>query len=78
MPSPKKKSPKPPSKKAEPAAAPEEAAAATATPSFKVGSKVSHPMFGDGVVTAVNGDRLAIKFKGDQERLIVAGFVKAR
>jgi len=78
MSSPKNKSPKPPSKKVEPAASPEDAIAATAGHGFKVGSNVSHPMFGDGTVTAVDLERLMIKFKGGREKLIVAAFVKPR
>jgi hypothetical protein len=35
-------------------------------------------MFGDGVVTAVDGDKLLIKFKGNRVKLIVAAFVKPR
>jgi hypothetical protein len=35
-------------------------------------------MFGDGTVTAVDLERLMIKFKGGREKLIVAAFVKPR
>jgi len=41
-----------------------------------IGSKVSHPMFGDGVVTDIDADTLTIKFKGNLMTLIVASFVK--
>jgi DNA helicase-2/ATP-dependent DNA helicase PcrA len=51
---------------------------ATAGHGYVVGSKVAHAMFGDGAVTAVDGDRLTIKFKSGRERLIVAAFVNAR
>jgi hypothetical protein len=74
----KKKALKPHSKKkAEPARA-TEAPVATAGHSYVMGSRVSHPMFGDGAVTAVDGDRLLIKFKDGRVKLIVATFVKPR
>jgi DNA helicase-2/ATP-dependent DNA helicase PcrA len=78
MPTAKKKSPKPAPKKAEPAAAPAEVDASTGGHGFDIGSKVVHPMFGDGTVTAVDGERLTIKFKGDAVKLIIAAFVKPR
>ena len=43
---------------------------------YMIGSKVSHPMFGDGVVTDIDADTLTIKFKGNLMKLIVASFVK--
>lgn len=45
---------------------------------YMIGSKVSHPMFGDGVVTDVDADTLTIKFKGNRMKLIVAAFVRPR
>jgi hypothetical protein len=43
---------------------------------FKVGSRVSHPSFGDGTVTAVVRDQLTIKFAGG-EKVILDSYVKA-
>jgi hypothetical protein len=64
-------------KKAEPAIA-AEAPVATAGHGYVMGSRVSHPMFGDGAVTAVDGDKLLIKFKDGRVKLIIATFVKPR
>ena len=74
----KKKAPKPRSKKkAEPATA-TEVPVATAGHGYVIGSRVTHPMFGDGAVTAVDGDKLLIKFKDGRVKLIIATFVKPR
>ena len=74
----KKKALKPSSKKkAEPATA-AEAPVATAGHGYVMGSRVSHPLFRDGVVTAVDGDKLLIKFKDGRVKLIIATFVKPR
>lgn len=73
-----KKAFKSPNKKAEPIAALEPAPHAVPGHGYVVGRRVSHPMFGDGTVTAVEGDRLTIRFKGGRVKLIVAAFVKPR
>jgi hypothetical protein len=74
----KAKAPKPGTKKVAPAAVPIEAPVASLSHNYVAGSKVTHPMFGDGTVTAVDLERLTIKFKGGPEKLIVAAFVKPR
>lgn len=43
---------------------------------FKAGAKVVHTVFGPGSVTAVDGERLVIKFAGG-EKTILDSFVKA-
>jgi hypothetical protein len=74
----KKKALKPRSKKkAEPVAAAEVPVAA-ADRGYVIGSTVSHPMFGDGAVTAVDDDKLLIKFRDGRVKLILATFVKPR
>lgn len=42
---------------------------------FKVGSRVTHPVFGDGQVTAIDRDQLSIKFAAS-EKVILESFVK--
>ena len=42
---------------------------------FAVGELVSHPMFGQGTVTAINADKLTIEF-ADQVREIVDYYVR--
>jgi hypothetical protein len=66
------------SNKVEPVATVELVPIATVGHGYVDGSKVSHPMFGDGAVTAVDGDKLLIKFKDGRVKLIVAAFVKPR
>jgi hypothetical protein len=66
------------SNKLEPVATVELVPIATAGHGYADGSKISHPMFGDGTVTAVDGDKLLIKFKDGRVKLIVAAFVKPR
>ena len=46
--------------------------------SFEVGTKVSHPMFGDGTVLAVEEGKLIIKFKDGRVKKIVDYYVKRR
>lgn len=45
---------------------------------YVVGVRVSHPKFGDGIVTAVEADKLTIRFKVGRERQIVDAYVKRR
>ena len=42
---------------------------------FAVGDRVSHPMFGDGTVTAVAGDTLTIRFADNVVKQIIDGYV---
>jgi hypothetical protein len=82
---PKKPPTKPRPRNARPAAtateeqAPSEAEhpAAKAT-GYAAGDLVFHPMFGDGTVTAVDANKLTIRFEGGRERHIVDTFVKRR
>ena len=48
------------------------------TDGYAVGSKVVHPIFGDGTVTAVDANKLTIRFRGGRERQILDAFVKHR
>lgn len=43
-----------------------------------VGDQILHPMFGDGTVKAIDGDKLTIKFAGNITTQIRADFVKPR
>jgi len=49
---------------------------AVKTTGYVVGARVSHPKFGDGTVTAVDADKLTIRFKGGRERQSVDAFVR--
>ena len=43
-----------------------------------VGDQIFHPMFGDGTVNALDGDKLTIKFAGNVTKQILADYVKLR
>jgi hypothetical protein len=43
-----------------------------------VGDLVSHPMFGDGTVAAVEADKLTIEFKDGRVKRIVDSYLKRR
>lgn len=45
------------------------------TSKFTVGERVSHPMFGDGTVTAVDGNTLTIGFADNVVKQIMDGYV---
>ncbi len=45
---------------------------------FAAGERVSHPKFGNGVVTAIDGDKLTIEFTGKVTKQIVDYYVKHR
>ena len=45
---------------------------------FVIGDPVSHPQFGDGTVTAIDGGTLTISFVGHQVRQILDYYVKRR
>ena len=45
---------------------------------YAVGLQVSHPMFGDGTVTAIDADKLTIKFARGVVKEIVDYYVKPR
>ena len=42
---------------------------------YEVGNKVSHPMFGDGKVTAIDDEQLSIAFSGG-DKVVLDSFVK--
>ena len=42
---------------------------------YEVGNKVSHPMFGDGKVTAIDDEQLSIAFAGG-DKVVLDSFVK--
>ena len=43
-----------------------------------VGDQIFHPMFGDGTVKALDGDKLTIKFAGNVTKQILGYYVKPR
>ena len=45
---------------------------------FALGHLVSHPMFGNGTVTAIDADKLTIEFQGKVVKQIVDYYVKPR
>ena len=45
------------------------------TSKFTVRDRVSHPMFGDGTVTAVDGDTLTIRFADNVVKQIMDSYV---
>ena len=45
------------------------------TSKFALGDRVSHSMFGDGTVTAVNGNTLTIGFANNVVKQIIDGYV---
>ena len=51
---------------------------ATQTADYTVGDEVTHPLFGDGTVTAVDDQKLTIKFTDGRVKLILETFVKRR
>jgi DNA helicase-2/ATP-dependent DNA helicase PcrA len=52
------------------------AKSAGAAASFDVGSRVFHQKFGNGNVTAVDGNKLTIKFDHAGEKRVVDSFVE--
>jgi DNA helicase II / ATP-dependent DNA helicase PcrA len=45
---------------------------------YAIGDVVTHPQFGDGTVTAVDGVKLSIEFSDGRTRVIVDDYVKRR
>jgi DNA helicase-2/ATP-dependent DNA helicase PcrA len=45
---------------------------------FSIGDEITHPQFGDGKVTDVDGDKLAIEFTDGRVKHIVDSYVKRR
>jgi DNA helicase-2/ATP-dependent DNA helicase PcrA len=44
--------------------------------SFAVGDRISHPQFGDGTITAIEGPKLSIAFDTRGEKQIIDSYVK--
>ena len=49
---------------------------ASAPARFKIGGKVSHSVFGNGVIDAIDGEKLRIDFKKVGAKWIIDAFVK--
>ena len=45
---------------------------------YIVGDQISHPMFGDGTVTAITANKLTIEFPDSVIKQIVDGYVNPR
>ena len=43
---------------------------------FAVGDRISHPQFGDGTITAIEGPKLSIAFDTHGEKQIIDSYVK--
>jgi hypothetical protein len=43
---------------------------------YSVGNRVSHPVFGEGKVTAIDRDQLSIQF-ANSEKVVLESFVKS-
>ena len=41
------------------------------TSAFALGDRVSHPQFGDGAITAIEGHKLSIKFDAQGDKQII-------
>jgi hypothetical protein len=81
----KKQTTKPRPKRAKPVATavdkqaqPEAERPAMKATGYAAGERVSHPLFGEGTVTAVDGDKLTIEFKDGRVKQIVDYYVKRR
>ena len=51
-------------------------ASSTEASEFAIGNRVSHPKFGTGAVTAVDGNKLTIAFDSGESKRVVASFVE--
>ena len=45
---------------------------------YAIGDQISHPMFGDGTVAAIDVHTLTIEFEGNVVKQILDGYVKPR
>jgi hypothetical protein len=75
---PRPKNAKPAATAADEQAHPEEERPSGKATGYAVGDLVSHTMFGDGTVAAVEADKLTIKFKDGRVKQIVDSYVKRR
>ena len=68
------------SKKTAPKAKTPEPAAPSAPNAIRyaLGDLISHPIFGDGTVAAIDADKLTIEFEGNVMKQIVDYYVKPR
>jgi ATP-dependent DNA helicase UvrD/PcrA len=48
----------------------------TTISAFAVGDRVSHPLFGDGTVRAIEGPKLSIAFDTQGDKAIIDSYVK--
>ena len=53
-------------------------AAAVHTSKYAVGDHVSHPIFGEGKVTTIDGEKLTIQFLNNVVKQIIEGYVTHR
>ena len=51
---------------------------ASSASGYVIGDRVSHPKFGDGVVTAIEVDKLTIKFANRRVKQILDYYVRRR
>ena len=57
---------------------PERAPPAIIASKYAIGDEVSHPMFGLGIVTGIDANKLTIDFPDNVTKQIVDGYVKHR
>ena len=69
---------KTPSAPKRPATSPSEPQDTSTTPGYAIGDRVSHQQFGDGVITALDGEKLTIKFADGRTKQIIDYYVKRR
>jgi hypothetical protein len=55
-----------------------EPAVAAYASKYTIGDQISHPMYGDGTVTAIDAKKLTIDFPAGVTRQIIDAFVKHR
>ena len=69
---------KTPSAAKRPATSPSEPQDTSTTPGYAIGDHVSHQQFGDGVINALDGEKLTIKFADGRTKQIIDYYVKRR
>jgi DNA helicase-2/ATP-dependent DNA helicase PcrA len=69
---------KTPSAPKRPATSPSESQDTSTTPGYAIGDRVSHQQFGGGVITALDGEKLTIKFGDGRTKQIIDYYVKRR
>jgi DNA helicase-2/ATP-dependent DNA helicase PcrA len=53
-------------------------AATVHTSKYTIGDHVSHPIFGEGTVTGIDGEKLTIQFADNVVKQIIEGYVSRR